>query len=118
MDLIRNSGMHVAEAVCPWPMTKVRIDEYYRRWADKLTIFGGIPSILLLQESISEESFEEYLDHLFKAVAPGRRMILGVADSVPPAAVYERIVRIGERVEKEGRLPLQAGGYRPVSESL
>lgn len=117
MDLIRSSGMHVAEAVCPWPMTKVKIDEYYRRWADKLTIFGGIPSTLLLRESTSEEFFEEYLDHLFKAIAPGRRMILGVADSVPPAAVYERIVRIGERVEKEGRLPLQAGSYRPLSES-
>ena len=48
MDLIRDSGMHVAEAVCPAPMTKVTIEEYYRRWADKLTIFGGIPSTLLL----------------------------------------------------------------------
>ena len=28
MDLIRDSGMHVAEAVCPYPMTKVRIEEY------------------------------------------------------------------------------------------
>lgn len=117
MDLIRNSGMHVAEAVCPWPMTKVKIDEYYRRWADKLTIFGGIPSILLLKESTSEESFEDYLDYLFRAIAPGRRMILGVADSVPPGAVFDRIVRIGERVEKEGRLPLQTGAYRPLSES-
>jgi len=117
MDLIRDSGVHVAEAVCPWPMTKVKIDDYYRRWTDKLTIFGGIPSILLLKESTSEESFEEYLDSLFEAIAPGRRMILGVADSVPPAAVYERIVRIGERAAKEGRLPLKAGGYRPVSGS-
>ncbi len=115
MDLIRDSGMHVAESVCPAPMTKVTIDEYYRRWADKLTIFGGIPSTLLLRESTTDGEFEGYLDNLFKAVAPGGRMILGIADSTPPQAVFERLVRIGERVEKEGRLPLEGGAFRPLA---
>jgi 5-methyltetrahydrofolate--homocysteine methyltransferase len=115
MDLIRDSGMHVAESVCPAPMTKVTIDEYYRRWADKLTIFGGIPSTLLLNESTTDDEFEGYLDHLFKAVAPGSRLILGIADSTPPPAVFDRLVRIGERVEKEGRLPLEGGAFRPLA---
>jgi corrinoid protein of di/trimethylamine methyltransferase len=114
LDLIRDSGMHIAEAITPAPMTKVPIEEYYRRWSDKLTLFGGIPSILLLRESTSDEEFEAYLDHLFKAVSPGKRMILGIADSTPPKAVFERLVRIGEKVEKEGRLPLEAGGFRPL----
>jgi 5-methyltetrahydrofolate--homocysteine methyltransferase len=95
-------------------MTKVPVEEYYRRWSDKLTLFGGIPSILLLRESTSDEDFEAYLDHLFRAVTPGIRMILGIADSTPPKAVFERLVRIGEKVEKEGRLPLEAGGFRPL----
>jgi methylmalonyl-CoA mutase cobalamin-binding domain/chain len=114
MDLIRESGMHVAEAVCPAPMTKVTIEEYYHRWADKVTIFGGIPSTLLLRESTTDGEFEGYLDHLFKAVAPGKRFILGIADTTPPQAVFERLVRIGERVEKEGRLPLEGGAFRPL----
>jgi methylmalonyl-CoA mutase cobalamin-binding domain/chain len=115
MDLIRDSGMHVAEAVCPAPMTKVTIEEYYRRWADRLTIFGGIPSTLLLRESTTDAEFEGYLDHLFKAVAPGTRMILGIADTTPPQGVFDRLVRIGERVEKEGRLPLEGGAFRPLT---
>jgi methanogenic corrinoid protein MtbC1 len=115
MDLIRDSGMHVAEAVCPAPMTKVTIEEYYCRWAEKLTIFGGIPSTLLLRESTTDAEFEGYLDNLFKAVAPGKRMILGIADTTPPQAVFERLVRIGERAEKEGRLPLEGGAFRPVA---
>jgi len=41
-------------------------------------------------------------------------MILRIADSTPPKAVFERLVRIGEKVEKEGRLPLEAGGFRPL----
>ena len=106
MDLIRDSGIHVAEAVCPYPMTKVRIEEYYQRWGDKLTIWGGIPSNLLLAESTSDQDFEAYLDHLFKSIGDGRRMVFGIADTTPPNAVFDRLVRIGERIEKEARLPL------------
>ena len=106
MDLIRDSGIHLAEAICPYPMTKVRVEEYYRAWGDKLTLWGGIPSNLLLAESTSDENFEAYLDHLFKSIGDGRRMIFGIADTTPPNAVYERLLRIGDRVEKEARLPL------------
>lgn len=117
MDLIRDSGMHVAEAICPHPMTKVRIEEYYRRWCETLTIFGGMPSNMLLAESATDEEFEGYLDHLFKVIAPGKRFILGVADTTPPNAVFDRLIRIGERVEKEARLPLEGGAARPLSEA-
>lgn len=117
MDLIRDSGMHIAEAVCPYPMTKVRIEEYYRRWCEKLTILGGIPQSLLLEETASDEEFNAYIDHFFKAVAPGKRIIVGIADTTPPNAVFDRLVRLGERIAKEGRLPLEAGGFRPVSEA-
>jgi len=117
MDLIRDSGMHVAEAVTPYPMTKVKIEEYYQRWSDKLTIWGGIPEVLLMEETATDEDLECYLDHLFKAVAPGRRFIVGIADTTPAHAVFDRLVRIGERVEKEGRLPLKGGGARPISEA-
>jgi 5-methyltetrahydrofolate--homocysteine methyltransferase len=117
MDLIRDSGMHVAEAVTPYPMTKVKIAEYYQRWSKNLTIFGGIPEILLLKETTTDEEFEAYFDDLFKAVAPGNRLILGIGDTTPAHADFERLVRIGERVEKEGRLPLEGGAVRPVTES-
>lgn len=115
MDLIRDSGIHIAEAVCPFPMTKVTIEEYYQRWSPQLTIFGGIPQSLLLEETASEEDFQGYIDHFFKAVAPGRRIIVGIADTTPPNAVFDRLVRLGERIAKEGRLPLEAGGFRPLA---
>jgi len=117
MDLIRDSAMHVAEAITPYPMTKVKIEEYYQRWSDTLTLFGCIPECLLLEETATDEDLEAYLDHLFKAVAPGRRLILGIADSTPPKAVFDRLIRIGERVEKEGRLPLQGGAVPLLSGS-
>ena len=113
MDLIRDSGMHIAESFCPAPMTKVSLAEYYRHWSGRLTLFGGIPSTVVMP-STSEADFEAYMDELFRAVAPGQRMVVGVADEVPPSAVFSRLQRIGERIEREGRLPLQAGAFRPA----
>ena len=115
MDLIKDSGMHVAEAVTPYPMTKVKIGEYYKQWGDSITIWGGIPEILLMEETATKEELDAYLDDLFRAVAPGSRFIVGIADTTPPHADFDRLRHIGERVEKEGRLPLEAGSYRPLS---
>jgi corrinoid protein of di/trimethylamine methyltransferase len=116
MDLIRDCGAHVAESVTPYPMTKVKIEEYYRRWRDKLTIMGGIPESVLLEKTASEDDFEAFLDNLFASVAPGDRLILGPADSTPPDAKFDRLIRLGERIQEEGRLPLEAGTARPIAE--
>jgi methylmalonyl-CoA mutase cobalamin-binding domain/chain len=117
MDLIRDSGVDVAESVTPWPMTHVRIEEYYRRWRDELTIMGGIPESVLLEDTASEAEFEAFMDDLFAGVAPGDRLILGTADSTPPDAEFARLHRIHERVEREGRLPLEGGAFNPIGES-
>ena len=113
MDLIRDSGMHIAESFCPAPMTKVTLAQYYRHWSDHLTLFGGIPSTIVMPGT-SDADFEAWMDELFRAVAPGKRIVIGIADEVPPSAVFSRLQRIGERIEKEGRLPLQAGAFRPA----
>ncbi|MBW1816956.1 MAG: hypothetical protein JRJ60_07330 [Deltaproteobacteria bacterium] len=53
MDLLARSRMDVADAVTPFPMTKVKIEEFYDRWCrpGHMTIHGGIPEFLLLEES-------------------------------------------------------------------
>lgn len=107
MDLLHESGMDIAEAVCPHPMTKVSLAEYYRKWSDRITIFGGIPSNLLLEETTRDAQFEKFLKDLSPAISPGSRFILGVADTTPPDASFERLQRIHEMVRTQGRLPLQ-----------
>ncbi len=112
MDAIRDCGAHLAESVTPYPMTKVKVEEYYRRWRDRMTIMGGIPESMLLESSTGKDEFEAFLDGLFTDLVPGDRLILGTADSTPPDASLDRLHRIAERVEKEGRLPLK-GKTRP-----
>ncbi len=115
LDLIVRSGVDVAESITPYPMTRVKIEEYYARWRDHLTLMGGIPECILLEETATDEEFESFLDHLFASVSPGDRLILGTADSTPPDAKFDRLLRIADRVRAEGRIPLTAGGADPVS---
>lgn len=119
IDLIADSGMHVAEAVCCAPMTKLPIETYYQKWCNsgKLTIMGGLIQSMLSPATASLEDLHAYLDQLFKNVSPGDRFILSIADTTPPNADFDRLAIIAERVEKEGRLPLEAGAFRPLTEA-
>ena len=114
MELIKNSGVDAAESVCPYPMTKLRLHEYYERWVDNITIIGGIPAELVIRENTSDADFTAYMDYMFKAVAPGRRFFAGITDAVPVAADLDRLRRINELIEAKGKLPLEAGSFRPV----
>jgi len=107
LDLITESGMDIAEAICPQPMTKVTISEVKKAFKGKVTIFGGIPSVALLEESMSNEEFEWFMKNLFKEIAPGDRFILGVSDTTPPDAKFERLLRITEMVQDWGKLPMK-----------
>jgi hypothetical protein len=108
LDLIRESGMDIAEAFCPQPMTKVTISEVKKAFQGKVTIFGGVPSVALLEQSMSDEQFEKFMKNLFSEIAPGDRFILGVSDTTPPDAKFERLRRIGEMVQQWGKLPMKA----------
>jgi hypothetical protein len=107
LHLLAESGMDVAEAICPQPMTKVTITEVKKAFEGKITIFGGIPSTALLEESMSDEEFERFMKNLFREIAPGNRFILGVGDTTPPDAKFERLLRITEMVREWGKLPMK-----------
>ena len=107
LDLIAESGMDIAEAICPQPMTKVTISEVKKSFKGKVTIFGGVPSVALLEQSMSDEQFERFMENLFREIVPGDRFILGVSDTTPPDAKFERLFRITEMVQGWGKLPMK-----------
>ena len=117
MDLIAASDMDLADAVAPWPMTKVKLADYYNRWCrdGQITIWGGVPESMFLHKSASDEEFESFMDEMFASISPGTRFIVGIGDTAPPGADFDRLVRLSERCAKEGRLPIEAGGYDPIS---
>ena len=90
LDLVGGSGLDVAEAITPAPMTSIDMGHLRELWDDKITIWGGVPSVLLT-DTFSDEEFERNLRDVFHTMAPGRRFILGFGDNAPTDALFHRI---------------------------
>jgi len=83
----------VADSVCPVPMTRLPLAEYRREFGTRPAIWGGVCSVSVLDDSMTDEEFEAHLDDVIGAVGDGRGMIFSIAD---------RIRRIGERLGEHG----------------
>lgn len=115
LDLIRESGIDVAEAVCPYPMTKVTLTEVRKAFQGKVAVYGGIPSVALLESAMSDNEFEIFMTGLFDEISPGDRFILSVSDTTPPDAKFDRLLRITEMVRERGRLPIKTNRRKTES---
>jgi len=99
-------GVEVVEGLTPKPMTSINIAETRRLWQDRVTMWGGLPAVIMT-DVFSDEQFESFLEDLFEAVAPGDRFILGFGDNVPTDASFERIKRVAEFWAEHGGYPLE-----------
>lgn len=97
VGLYRRCGFDVADSICPAPMTKMTLAQTIDQLPG-VTIWGGIPSVALCRTSMSDAAFDRMLDETL-AVAAGRsHMILGIADTTPPGAEFERLLQITREV--------------------
>ena len=110
LDCYLDSEIDVADSICPAPMTNLTFVQVRNYFGDRIAIMGGIPSICLLRESMSDRAFEAYLDDFFSHLGCGDRLILGISDTTPPKAEFDRLKRIGERVRAFG--PVRPRGER------
>lgn len=100
-----DAGIDIADSITPRPMTNLSYREVKEFFSGRITIMGGIPSIALLPPSMSRNRYEEFLDEFFESLGRGDHVILGVSDTTPPQAEFDRILRVKERIERFGRVP-------------
>jgi hypothetical protein len=55
---------------------------------------------------MSDAEFNAYMRDVFRTIAPGDAMILGVSDNVMPRAKIERVERITQMVQEFGQYPI------------
>ena len=91
-ELYRQSGIDILEAVAPSPMTMNSIREILSL-SEGMTVWGGIPSVILMPDW-REDDFRAYMEDVIDAVKGRSRFILGVSDTTPPDAVFERLLTI------------------------
>ena len=106
LKLLMDCGIQVVEALTPKPMTSIDIAETRRLWQGRVCMWGCLATVVLT-DVFSDESFELFMDDLFRAVAPGDRFILGFGDNVPTDALFHRIKRAAQIWAERGRYPLQ-----------
>jgi hypothetical protein len=100
LPMYGSSGFDVAQSVCPYPMTSVTLRQMREGLAPGQSVWGGVPSIALLPDSMCDDRFEAWLDGLSDEVGAGDHLILSVSDNVPPEADLERLQRIGDRISE------------------
>ena len=94
-----DAKIDIADSICPKPMTKLTVKEVRDFFAGKIIIMGGIPSVALLPSVMPDKEFDAFLDAFFEGLGDGSKQILGISDTTPPAADWNRLVRIGERAK-------------------
>jgi hypothetical protein len=96
------AGIDIADSVCPAPMTKLTLAGTRRVFGGRITIMVGFPSVALVKDAMTDRQFDEYLDDFFRQIGHGDRLILGVSDTTPPGATFERLLKIRDCVEAFG----------------
>jgi hypothetical protein len=116
LPLYREAGFDIADSLCPAPMTKVTLAEAIDALPG-ITIWGGIPSVALLEESMSDADFARLIDQTV-ALAQGRsHLILGIADTTPAGASWERVGAITRAVMGEESRSRGIGGNGPTTDA-
>ncbi len=98
LDLVMETGMDVADCFACAPLVQQTLEQVRIAWGDKLIIWGGIPSTILLP-SCPEEQFHAYLERFADEISDGRAIIVGVSDNVMPGTSYSRISQMIRRVQ-------------------
>ncbi len=91
-----DADIDVADSICPYPMTRLTIKDIRKEFDGKITIWGGLPSICVLEEIMNDYEFDKFIDEFFVQIEKGDHLILSFADTTPPAAKFERIEKVAQ----------------------
>ena len=100
LPLYLEADFDIADSLCPYPMTRCRLEEIREAFANRITIWGGIPSILLCEGSASREEFRHFIDNLLDRYGHESRFVLGVSDMVTADAEWDRLQYIAQSVAR------------------
>ena len=100
MDTVLDTGLIFMDCFITSPMVSTTLKDALKVWEDKVVIYGGVPSNLLLPSICSDADFEDFLKDMFQTIKDYPcRILLGIADNVMPEVDFSRVERIAEMVE-------------------
>jgi len=95
-------GLTFIEAMTPAPVGDIPIGSWSSFREGSSTIYwGGIPGSYFTP-LVSDGEFDRHVKEVLAVMRADRRMVLGVADQVPPDGMESRVSRVQELVETAG----------------
>lgn len=96
-------GFSVLEALTPYPVGDLKIEDLAGIAGDsKSILWGGLPGVYFTA-SVSDEEFERHVKEVLSVMVREPRYVLGVADQVPPDGLESRVRRVAELVDEFGK---------------
>jgi uroporphyrinogen-III decarboxylase len=96
-------GFSVLEALTPYPVGDLKIEDFAGVAGDsKSILWGGLPGVYFTA-SVSDEEFERHVKQVLSVMVQEPRYVLGVADQVPPDGLKSRVRRVSELVDEFGK---------------
>lgn len=102
LDLYMKCGFDIADSICPAPMTKISLRETVDTFKGQKTIWGGVPSISVIPDSMSDKAFHKILDETMEAIGRGDHFICSIADTFPAIGDFDRLMEVRRACESFG----------------
>lgn len=99
---VAETGFDVMEALTPAPYGNIPIEELSDAAGPGPILWGGLPGPFFTNQ-VDESTFDEFVKQTLIVMRKEPRFVLGVADQVPPDALWERVGKVIELVEQYGR---------------
>lgn len=101
LEPIKEAGVQAADCLCTKPMAKLDLQRAFEVWGKDVTIWGGIPSVILNPDSYSEQEFLKYAEQAVEVAEKGN-VILSVSDNVMPEADLNRLKTVADMIRRKG----------------
>jgi len=93
----------IADSITPAPMTSLTLGAVRGAFdSSKITVWGGVPSVSVLENSMSDYEFDAFINDLFEQIGCGDHLILSIADTAPPDMKFSRLERIAKMAKEFG----------------
>lgn len=92
---LHTAGFDIAEAVTPAPVDDIAVKDLREYAGEDIFIWGGLPGAMFTS-TFTDKQFADHVQEILDLSDP--KMILGVADEVPPDAVDERIREVSRLI--------------------
>lgn len=109
-ELIAETGYDLADCFACEPLVPATVAEARKAWKDQITIWGGLPSILL-EPNVSQERLADHLARLYSDVAPGKRFMLGISDQAMPTSSWSHLELMARFAREHSRYPIDLNGH-------